>query len=96
MRYRDFYDIPRAVVVEWGGQTWLFDCLYDYDVDDYESEYTVYRLPEEVAEKVDSVSWTDLGHLGERVGAVPTARVSFDPTKREALDAEIFEELGLP
>ena len=95
MRYRDFYDIPRALVVEWRGQTYLFDCLYDHDIDDYPPEYVVYLLPQEVAEELDVISWTDLGHRGERVSAVPTADLNFDATKRKALDSTIFEQLGL-
>ncbi|MEO7836178.1 MAG: hypothetical protein ABIS21_00885, partial [Acidimicrobiales bacterium] len=89
------YDIPRAIVVEWHGQLYLFDCLYDHDFDDFECDYAVYRLPGELREELDQVSWTDLGHRGERVGAVATTSVGFDATRRETLNAAIFDQLGL-
>jgi len=95
IRYRDFYDIPRAVVVEWKGYTYLLDCVYNDDIDDYDSEYRVYELPDELRDQLDSMSWTDLGHRGEQVGTVATASVEFDSTKRRALNTEIFEQLGL-
>jgi len=34
IRYRDFYDIPRAVVVEWCDLLYLFDCPFDEEADD--------------------------------------------------------------
>lgn len=94
MRYRDFYDIPRAVVVEWEGTLYLFDCLFDHDLDDYESTYTVYRLPDELRENIDQMTWTDLGHRGERVGSVRTRDVEFDASRRESINPTIFERLS--
>lgn len=94
IRYRDFYDVPRAVVVEFRGDLYLFDCLFDHDADDYEPSYSVYRLPPEIGD-IDAISWTDLGHRGERIGSVDVPGVEFDTTRREALNAGVFEELGL-
>ena len=31
IRYRDFYDVPRAVVVEFRGKLYLFDSLFDFN-----------------------------------------------------------------
>jgi len=94
MRYRDFYDIPRAVVVDWESTLYLFDCLYDHGLDDFEPTYTVYRLPDELRGSLDHMSWTDLGHRGERVGSVPTRDVEFDPSRRESINATIFRCLS--
>lgn len=90
IRYRDFYDIPRAVVVEWEGVLYLFDCQYDPDTDDYEPIYSVYKLPEELRDGLDEISWTDLGHRGQRVTSVRTADVEFDPSRRRSLNPAIF------
>lgn len=95
MRYRDFYDVPRAIVVEFRGHLYLFDCLFDRDLDDYEPEYAVYRLPDSLADDIDAISWTDLGHRGTKVGAVAVPKVVFDATKRAALHEGVFELLGL-
>ncbi len=93
IRYREFYDIPRAMVVDWNGDTYLFDCAFDYDEDEYEASYTVYLLPDEVSSQLGETSWTDLGHRGARVGAVPTSAAQFDATRRRQLNVSIFEAL---
>lgn len=89
--YRDFHDIPRAVVVDWRGVLYLLDCLFDYDADEYESTYTVYTLPDELRETVEQISWTDLCHRGQRVGELATSDVEFDTTRRRSLNPKIFE-----
>jgi hypothetical protein len=38
--YRDFYDIPRTFVFETGGKSYLADCPFDEQLDDYLSFYT--------------------------------------------------------
>jgi hypothetical protein len=93
MRYRDFYDIPRAVVAEWEGALYLLDCAFDPDLDDYEPSYTVYRLPDGLDESLDGMSWTDLGNHGERLGTVPTGDVEFDPSRRELINSLVFQRL---
>jgi len=95
IRYRDFYDIPRAVVVEWRDRLYLFDCLYDYDVDDYDSRFAVFLLPDELKERIDEISWTDLDHLGIRVGSVAVSEVEFDETRRRSLNPAVFDQLEL-
>lgn len=93
IRCRDFYDIPRAVVVEREGELLLLDCIFDSELDGYEENYTVYKLPPDLREDIDRISWTDLGHRGRRVGSVSTDAVEFDPTKRRAINARIFDFL---
>ena len=95
IRYRDFYDVPRAVVVEWKGTIYLFDSLFDHERDDYQPRYSVYRLPRELSERIASISWTDLGHHGELIGSVEVAHVEFDVTRRRTLNPEVFRVLGL-
>ena len=41
IRYRDFYDFPRAFVVEHAGELLFFDCLFSDTLDDYGKEYVV-------------------------------------------------------
>ncbi len=93
IRYRDFYDVPRAIVVEWRGGLYLFDCLFDDELEDYEPFYNVYLLPDEVKDSIGSMSWTDLGHRGRLIGRVNTGDIELDVTKREALNASVFERL---
>ena len=95
IRYRDFYDIPRAVVVEYADKLYLFDCLFDYDIDDYADEYAVYVIPDELMNEIDRMSWTDLGHRSKRIGAVPAALVEFDATRRRAVNKRVFKLVEL-
>lgn len=44
IRYREFYDIPRAFVIENAGELLLFDCPFDDVADSYGDSYTVIRL----------------------------------------------------
>jgi len=95
IRYRDFYDIPRAVVVEWRGDTFLLDCLFDQDSSEYEPTYSVYRLPRELEARLEGASWTDLGHRGTLLTQIKTSEVIFDPSKRKAIDESVMLGLGL-
>jgi hypothetical protein len=93
IRYRDFYDIPRAFVVEHEGILLFFDCAFDRELDDYGAAFAVYQVREGLRERIDLISWTDLGNESERVGTVPTAAVVFDPTKRKAIRADVLDLL---
>lgn len=92
-RYREFYDIPRAVVVKWEGTLYVFDCPFDPETDEYEPTYSVYQLPDEFDAHIDHRSWTDLAHYGERIGVISTADVVFDATKRASIDPEVFSRI---
>jgi hypothetical protein len=96
IRYRDFYDVPRAIVVEYRGALYLLDSLFDPDINAYETVYTVYRLPDELRERIDDMSWTDLGHRGTRLGSIEVGAVGFDDSRRKAIDEKVFVALGLP
>ena len=93
IRYRDFYDVPRAIVVLWNDTLYLFDCLYDYEADDYAPAYTVYRLPADLESTIDQISWTDLGHRGLRLGSVPTSLVELDRSRRLSMNPAVFEAI---
>ena len=93
IRYRDFYDIPRAVVVEYERTLYFLDCPFHPDLDDYDEYYTIYLIPDDLREAVDSMSWTDLGHRSQRIGTIRTSLIEFDDTKRQAISARIFKGL---
>lgn len=93
IRYRDFYDIPRAVVVEWQGGLYLFDCPFDVDADQYPAVYDVVRLPEHVRANIDEISWTDLARRGHLIGSVPTTAVEFDESRRRLMNPAVFRVL---
>jgi hypothetical protein len=80
-------------VVEVAGETLLFDCLFDDEIDDYPDNYRVVRLDREVAKALHQISCVDLGSNRVEIGRVPTRAVVFDPTRRAAVDAAILEQL---
>src|SRR5687767_2575705 len=41
-------------------------------------------------DRLDSMSWEGLANLGRYVGQVPVGRVTFDRTRRRAIDDNIF------
>jgi hypothetical protein len=94
IQYRDFYDVPRMFVVAHHGAQYLFDGSFDDEIDDYPDEYRVFILPNLTQEQL-SGSWTDLTRRASRsVGKIPTRDVVFDRTKRQAIEASIFDRLG--
>ena len=66
-------------------------CPFSEALDDYGDDYTVYRVSDELRERIDLISWTDLGNQLEAIAVVPTTAVTFDATKRRAISAEVFE-----
>jgi hypothetical protein len=93
IRYRDFYDVPRAFVIEHAGCVFFFDCPFSESDDDYSEDYLVCRVSDELRDRIDAISWADLGNRSERVGAVPTKAVTFDATKRRAISGAVLELL---
>lgn len=91
IRYRDFYDIPRAFVVERRGHAFFFDCAFDELIDDYLDRYRVYRLASKSAQTLDTGSWEGLAGDGTFVGELPASAVRFDDTKRTAIDDSVFD-----
>ena len=94
--YRGFYDIPRAVLVEYEGDAYLLDCPFDERADKYSDEFAVYGLPESIAKaaREPTSSWIDLAESGTLLGRVPVVQVRFDESRRRFLDSGVFRFLG--
>ncbi len=84
--YREFYDVPRYVVIRHpDGRTLLLVSSFDCARDDYDDRYAVYLLPSDV--DLDIGSWADLPARALRLlGRVPVSEVRFDPTRRAEID----------
>ena len=92
IRYRDFYDVPRVFVANHEGRTLVFDCPFDAVRDDYRDHFRVYELASGVAVPEDG-SWHELAEAGRFLGEVPITAVTFDPTRRAAVDATVLTSL---
>jgi hypothetical protein len=92
--YRDFYDVPRMILVEYEGAFYLFDCPFNDEMDDYPSAFTVYRLePAQGRRALESRAWVGLAEKGKEVGQVSVEDVHLDSSKRRSLAASVFSLL---
>ena len=62
VEYRDFSDVPRIFVIVVDERTFLFDCPFDEQIDDYPDEYTVYELPHVRPDELLN-DWSELPRL---------------------------------
>ena len=91
--YRSFYDVPRMIILNFRGQKLLLDCTFDDSLDDYRPTYRVYILPSDIHETRES-SWESLPAKALRcVGEIAVKDITFDRTKRSALDTSALEGL---
>jgi hypothetical protein len=81
--YRDFFDVPRAFLIEPRvGLLLFFDCPFDDSIDDYGLSYAVFSLPTLKASELPA-NWGDLDAF--KVGplaTVPISALHFDETRR--------------
>lgn len=91
LTYRDFYDVPRAFIVEHAGSVYFFDCPFDDSADEYPGFYWVYQMAQEPSSLTDRVSWEGLAARGKPVGKVPVELVRFDESRRVAVDGQVFD-----
>jgi hypothetical protein len=95
IRYREFYDVPRVIAVQYQGVAYLFDSPFDDGRDGYPESYVVYRLPASAVPELERAAWHDLPRLGERIAEVPLEALRFDLTKRRSISADIFKRPGI-
>ncbi|MEO8880420.1 MAG: hypothetical protein ABI446_08475 [Gemmatimonadaceae bacterium] len=93
MLYREFYDVPRAILVEARVATYFLDCRFNEEADGYPDTYSVYRLRETRAEAAGTIEWKDIAASGIYVGTLRVDELTFDATLRESLDDDVFDSL---
>lgn len=95
-QYRDFYDVPRMIVLRYQGRTILLDCVFDSAVDEYRDTYEVFELGGLPLEALQG-SWQGLrARAIKRLGAVQVSAVRFDASTRKQLAAESIPLLEQP
>jgi hypothetical protein len=92
--YREFYDVPRAIIVSDESCNYLFTSLFDAALDEYRDDYEIYEMPK-LSEEEMKGSWLKFEQRAIRhLGRVPVKEVCFDATKRSEIDLNILELLG--
>jgi len=91
IRYRGYWDVPRIFLSRFKEQLYLFDCPFSEELDEYPDVYSVYILPPQMDDDLPT-DWTLLPGRATRVlGEVPVGSVQFDPSRRAAIQASVFE-----
>ena len=91
--YAGFYDAPLAFTVRYGGGLYAFVRDFDDDVDEYEDEYKIYKLPPLTDEQIQA-SWLKIEERATHyLSKVPVSDVVFDETKRREIGTDVLERL---
>ena len=78
IKYREYHDVPRAIVASRGNETFFFDCRFDETIDEYPDHYRVYLMPPLGNDQV-SGSWESLELLAiKELERIPIRELPFD------------------
>lgn len=93
-KYGGFWDVPRYIALEYRGRFLLLESEFDDELDDYPADYTVYALPNSVADALREGSWDFYKTTPKvEIGKIPVQSVFFDESKRKELDASCLDDL---
>jgi len=92
-QYGDFYDVPRMILLCVRGRWVFLQSAFDEELDDYEAEYSVYRLPSSFRPPPVDSPWGFLDQELACVGKIPVREVQFDESKRRTLSAKALDEI---
>lgn len=91
--YRDFYDVPRMIVVHHRGLLILLESRFDVQADDYSASYKVFVLAGMSQDELEG-SWEHLSLKATKfLGEVLVRDVEFDSTFRKEIDAGLIDRL---
>ena len=83
--YAEFYDIPRAFLVNFHDKSYFFDCAFSESLDDYLNEFVVFQLHKTIALDSATLPWDKLHTQGKRICSISVANVVFDDSKRKSV-----------
>jgi len=90
----EFYDVPRCIALRYGKRLFLLQSAFDEGLDDYESSYSIYELPESAEDSLKEGLWDFVGKTPMTcIGHVQVREVVFDSSTRKELDASLLDEL---
>lgn len=91
--YREFYDVPRMIILRRGDSLILLESAFDIAADDYSNSYGVYVLPDIRQDELDG-SWEGLRARATKfLGHILVREVEFDPTLRKEIDPALIDDL---
>jgi hypothetical protein len=94
IQYRGFWDVPRIFLARHRGRLFLFESRYDEEVEEHADSFTVYELPIDSDAELPK-DWTTLSERAlKELGQISVEDVQFDPSKRQAVDAGVFQRFS--
>jgi hypothetical protein len=90
IKYREFYDVPRAIVVAYGEKIYFFNCVFDSMLDEYSECYKVYGLRRDAVNTITAPAWVGLENRGVLIGELPVSKMKLDSTKRQLINVSVF------
>lgn len=91
--YREFYDVPRMIVLRREGSLILLESVFDNETDDYSDSYEVFVL-QDLSENEFQGSREDLRSKATKsLCQVLIRDVKFDPTLRKEIEATVIDDL---
>jgi hypothetical protein len=79
--YVDFYDVPRSITLRYRGKLFLIQSAFDEELDDYPSNYSVYKLPESLGDSLNHAFFELLAktpltcRVRQRIRAAPVMKI---------------------
>jgi hypothetical protein len=91
--YREFYDVPRVIVLTHRSRKLLLWCRFDKALDEYPAVYQVYDLPMEIDERAPT-SWEDFPQKATKyLGQIPVDQLVFDTSKKAEIETDVIDSL---
>lgn len=91
--YREFYDVPRLIILWRGNLRILLESAFDTEADEYSDTYKVFVLPniseEDLKGSWEALASTATGLLGE----IPVNAFDIDPSRLKELDPVLVDNL---
>jgi hypothetical protein len=92
--YGGFCDVPRCLSLRYRGRRFLLQSAFDEELDEYPPEYSVYLIAESTDDSrpvctPEFLSNTPMACIGQ----IPIGHVTFDPSRRQRIDASILDGL---
>src|SRR5687767_4140934 len=82
-RYFSFWHVPRTLAFIYQGNTFLLECEFDDDLDDYSPDYEVTELSPTTAEELEALSWEQLDQRRtKRLDKLPIKALRFDSDRK--------------
>ena len=92
-QYREFWDVPRMFITELNGRTYLFNCRFDEKLEDFETGYSVFEMPD-LSDADLSGSWMPLLARAKcKLGEIQIVDIEFDPTCRNEIAWESLQSV---